>query len=93
MFEGELRQRANRLYQILQATVSREVADYGHAPLRTIPESIKDANVLLRGAEALPVSDPSFEHLANLSITNRYLLDAVDFETGPVEHLLNRAAC
>lgn len=92
MFKGELRQRANRLYQILQATVSGKVADYGHTPLRTIPESVKDANILLRGAVALPVANPSFEHFANLTIANGYLLDAVDFETGPMEHLLNRAA-
>ena len=78
MFEGCLGQRSNRLDQVMKTAIRRKVTHNGDATLRAIPEGIEYANVLLRGAEALPVGDPAFEDFADLSVADWHFLDAVD---------------
>ena len=91
MLESELRQRPDRLDQILEAAIRRKVAHNGDASLRTVPERVEDPNVLLRDAVSLPITDPAFEHLSYLSVADGHLLDAVYFQTRPMQHLLNRS--
>lgn len=91
MLQRELRQRPDRLDQILEAAVRREVAHNGDAPLRTVPERVEDANVLLGDAVSLPITDPPFEHLSYLSVADRHLLHAVYFQARPMQHLLYRS--
>ena len=80
MFKSELRQRPDRLDQILEAAIRRKVTHNRDAPLRTVPERVKDPNVLLRDAVSFPITDPTFEHLSYLSIADGHLLDAVYFQ-------------
>lgn len=48
-----------------------------------------DTDVLLGRAAVFPLGDPLLEDLAGLSIGQGHLLDAIDFQGGPVKHLLN----
>ena len=91
MLECEFWKRTNRLDQVVQTAVGSKVTHDRDAPLRTVPKCIEDAHVRLRCTVSLPVSNPSFEDLSNLTIANRYLLDTVNFQTWPVEHLFYRA--
>lgn len=77
----------------MQTAIGRKVADDRDAALGTVPKRVEDSNVLLTGAVALPVADPSFEDFSDLAIADGHFFDAVDFETGSVEHLLYRSRC
>ena len=78
VLEGLLGQRADRLNQVVEAAVRCEIADDGDATLGAVPESVEDADVLLRGAVPLPVRHPSFENFSDLTVTNWDLFHAVD---------------
>ena len=84
MFEDALRQRSNRLYKIVKTTISSEVAHYRDTPFWTVPESVKNSDVLFAHTITLPVVHPSFEDLPDFTIADGHLLDAVNFQRRPM---------
>ena len=91
VLQSRLWQGADRLDQVVQTAIRCEVAHHRDATFRTIPELVKDSDVLLCRAVALPIRDPSLQDFADLAVADRHLFDAVDFERGPMQHLLYRS--
>ena len=90
VFQRKLWKRTDRLDQVVKTAIGSKVTHDGDTPLRTVPECVKDAHVRLGSTVSFPVAYPSFENLSYLTITNRDLLDAVNFQAWSVKHLFYR---
>lgn len=89
-----LRNSADRLSNVLQTAVGRVVHDDTDAALRRVPVAGVDLD---EGVDApvtavmLPIGDPVDEHLADLHVGDRHLLNRVHLQRWRMEHFLDRA--
>ena len=91
MLEDRLWKSANWKDQVMQTSATCVICHYRNATFWTVPKCLMDFHILISGAVMFPLTNPIFEHLSSITISNRDLFYSINFKRRSVQHFFDGA--